>query len=103
MEPTFGPQHLSQTLSELIALRGLARLRGSAQLDSVWKQVAGPVIATQTQVLGMKRGVLNLGVSNAPLLGELVSFHKESLLRSLQRERPELNIGDLKFRLKSSS
>jgi hypothetical protein len=94
--------HVSQALSELIALRGLARLRGESQLADVWKQVAGPRIAEGTRVLGINRGALQIAVTNAPLLSELVSFHKPSLLQALQTEHPDLKIRDLKFRLRGS-
>jgi len=93
-------QHLSSVLSELIALRGVARVRGESQLASIWNEVAGSAIGGRTKSLGIKRGVLHIGVSNAPLLSELVSFHKASLLRTLQQEHADLNIRDLKFRLK---
>jgi hypothetical protein len=95
-----GPQHLSEALAELIALRGFARVRADQQLDDVWRQVSGPAIAGDTKVLGIKRGVLEVGVSNASLLGELAGFHKSSLLQALRRRHAELNVQDLRFRLK---
>ena len=94
-----GPQHLSQAISELIALRGLARSRGDAQLAEIWKQVAGDKLAEQTRVLGIKRGVLQVAVANAPLLSELSSFHKFSLLETLQSRHAGLKLRDLKFHL----
>ena len=97
------PQHLSQALSELIALRGLARVRGDAQLDEVWREVAGSDIARQTKVLGISRGILQIGVSNSPLLSELALFHKFSLLKVLQEQHAGLNIHDIKFRRKTFS
>ena len=97
------PQHLSQVLSQLISLRGLARVRGDAQLAEIWKTAAGPQIAAQTRVLGIQRGVLQVGVSNSSLLSELVSFHRFTILDALKREHPHLKIRDLKFRLKTGS
>ena len=94
------PQHLSDALSKLIALKGLARINGETELASAWKDVAGPKIASQTKVLGIKRGVLQIGVSNAPLLSELVSFHKTSLQKSLQQRNPEYTVREIKFLLK---
>lgn len=97
---THEPKQLSQALSELIALRGLARVRGESQLAGVWKEIAGGAIAANTRVLGIKRGVLQVGVSNAPLLSELASFHKGSLLEVLTKKHADLKIRDLKFLLK---
>jgi hypothetical protein len=81
-------------------LRGLARSGGSAELASIWIEVAGSTIAGKTRVMGIKRGVLQIAVSNSPLLSELASFHKESLLSNLQQKHSHLKIRDLKFRLK---
>jgi predicted nucleic acid-binding Zn ribbon protein len=97
---TSDPQPLSQAVADLIALRGLARVRGDEQIQSVWSEIAGERIATRTKVLGIKAGVLSIGVNNSALLNELASFHKMSLLKNLQKQHSELKIGDLKFRLK---
>ena len=102
MAATPQPQHLSNALSEFIALRGLARIRGDAQLEALWRDVAGSVVASQTKVQGIKRGVLQVSVSNSPLLSELVMFHKFSLLKALQEKHPNLNVHELKFRLQSN-
>jgi predicted nucleic acid-binding Zn ribbon protein len=95
-----GPQPLSQALSELIALRGLARVRGESQLAAIWQEVAGATIASSTRVIGVNRGALHVAVANAPLLSELASFHKASLLEALRERHGHLKIRDLKFRLK---
>lgn len=97
------PTHLSTAISELIAVRGLARVRGDEQLKSAWKEVAGPAIAGKTRVLNLRRGVLQIGVAHAALLSELVSFHKAALLRTLKQQHTDLKIRDLKFRLKGEA
>ena len=97
------PQHLSNAVSELIALRGWARISSDAQLDAMWKDVAGSVVASQTKVKGIKRGVMQVSVSNSPLLSELAMFHKCSLLKALREKFPNLNVHELKFRLQTIS
>jgi hypothetical protein len=96
-----GPEHLAQAVSRLIALRGLARVRGESQLQETWNAVAGEKIASYTKALEIRRGVLHIGVANAPMLGELASFHKVTLLTKLQTDHAELKIRDLKFKLKT--
>ncbi len=96
-----GPEHLSQALSRLIALRGLARVRGESQLQETWNKVAGERIANHTRALEIRRGVLCIGVGNAPMLGELASFHKQNLLKKLKADHPDLKIRDLKFKLRT--
>lgn len=94
------PQRLSGVLSELIALRGLARVQAGSQLEAAWKDAAGSDVARATQVQGIKRGVLQISVDNAPLLSELASFHKSAILAALHEKHPHLKLRDLKFTLK---
>lgn len=94
------PSHLSRALSELMAVKGLSRVRGGRELAAAWSDVAGPKIARQTRVVGINRGVLNVEVTNAALRSELTSFYKASLLEALQTRYGDLRIRDLKFRLK---
>lgn len=96
------PQPLAKALSELIALRGYARVQGDAQLQSRWAQVAGPSFARQTKAVAIRRGVLHVSVATAPLLSELAGFHRIALLEKLQTSHADLRVRDLKFRLDSN-
>ena len=80
------PQPLSRAVSELIAMKGLARVRGSDHLHSAWKEIAGERIAGMTKVQGIRNGVLTVGVSNSGMLNELAGFHKQSLLEHFMRD-----------------
>ncbi|MCA9038839.1 MAG: DUF721 domain-containing protein [Planctomycetaceae bacterium] len=95
-----GPQSIGKVLSDLFALKGYARVQGNEQLHKYWKGIAGEQLAAQTRVIGLKRGVLQIGVSNAPLLSELVAFRRLQLLKKLQEEASELKVRDLKFILR---
>lgn len=97
-----GPLHVSKALSELIALRGFARVQADAQLQAAWDQAAGTEIARLTKVGSLSRGTLQVLVSNAALLAELNGFHKSNLLVSLQQTRPEYKIKHLRFKLQSN-
>src|SRR6056300_584702 len=91
------PKPLSESLSEIVAFRGLARREGDNQLAEIWSSIAGKRIAQSTRVIGIKRGVLNIGVRSAPLLSELAAFQKTELLESLQQQHADLKIRDIKF------
>jgi hypothetical protein len=93
------PQRLANALSELITLRGLANSRGRTELQDVWAEVAREW-GRHTRALELKRGVLHVGVSNAPLRSELESYHKANLLNAIQEQFPTSRIRDLKFVLK---
>ena len=100
MERKRGPIHVSQALSELIVRRGWARSAGDEQLQQVWKDAAGAKFAQRTRVLGVRDGVLRVGVAHAALLSELESFHKQNILERIRSLRPDLRIRDLKFLLR---
>lgn len=100
-QKTAEPQHVGKVISELIALKGLARVHSIEQLQQAWKSVAGDDIGRQSRVIELNRGVLQVGVSNSAVLNELAGFHKLSMLEQLQQQFPHLKIRDLKFRLKT--
>lgn len=96
------PRPLGDVLSHLFALRGFGRARADRALHDLWRQAAGEQIAARTRVLGLKNGVLQVGVANAALLSELAAFHRTALLEALQKTPESAGIRDLKFRLKSA-
>jgi predicted nucleic acid-binding Zn ribbon protein len=95
------PTPLSTVISELIQKKGLARVQGNAQLVGIWKSVAGEKVSSRTKVLGLKRGVLEVGVDNSALMNELASFQKAGFLRKFQKEHSEHKISDIRFKLRS--
>ena len=101
MRAARGPQRLGDALSELVALKGLARNGAAEQLSQAWRDAAGERIATETRVVAVKNRALEIEVASAALMYELDSFHKASLLEAL-RQQPGLKINRLKFRLKGS-
>ncbi len=95
------PVPLGDALSQLFAARGYGRVQSDRQLRDVWRQVAGDETADQTRVKGIKGGVLQVGVANSALLGDLVSFGKPDILKRLKSQHPDLRVRDIKFRLES--
>ena len=96
-----GIQPIGDILSELIARRGLARLREQEQLENAWREVAGEPIASHSRVGSVRRGVLEVYVANSVLLQELTSFRKQELLEKLQLSLESETIQDLRFRMDS--
>ena len=92
------PLPLSLALSELIAIRGFARVHSGNELETAWKTIAGQEIAAQSRPLVVNRGTLSISVENAPLLSELASFKGPQLLQELQQKYPHLKIKNLKFK-----
>jgi len=93
------PPTLGAALAELIRIKGVAGSGESTQLAKDWRAAAGDRIADRTRVIGVRHGVLHVGVQNSALLGELASFHKDRLLDEMRRRMPESRLRGVKFKL----
>lgn len=93
------PLQLSSALSELIALRGYARVEEFRQYREAWAAVADANWLKQTRIAKVSRGQVTIEVDNAPLLSELSGFYTKELLKRLQADFAALKIKSLKFRL----
>jgi predicted nucleic acid-binding Zn ribbon protein len=97
-EDNRGPENLADILGRLFTSRGWGRKNDRLRLESAWASAAGVELVKDTQVLGIKRGVLEVAVRNAVLLQELTQFHKRGLLTKLRAALPGVTLTDLKFR-----
>jgi predicted nucleic acid-binding Zn ribbon protein len=93
-----GPENLADILGRLFTSRGWGRKNDRLRLESAWAIAAGAELLKDTQVLTIKRGVLEVAVRNAVLLQELTQFHKRGLLTKLRAALPGVTLTDLKFR-----
>jgi predicted nucleic acid-binding Zn ribbon protein len=96
---TTGPEPLGEILSRLFTARGWGRRQGQLRLERAWAEAVGAVHASSTRVAGLRRGVLDVEVSNGVLLQELAHFHKRRLLAALRSRLPEVTLTDLRFRV----
>lgn len=96
---TSEPSSLGQVLSKLFAARGYGRAMARRQLEELWRQATGNEWATQTRILNLRNGVLNVAVGNSALLAELAGFHKQDILERLRRDPAGAGVRDLKFKL----
>ena len=95
----FGPERLSEILSRLFTVRGWGRPQQQLRLEDAWRQAAGEQIAIRTQVISLKRGVLEVEVADGVLLQELAGFEKRRLIATLQKLLDPGRVKDLRFRL----
>ena len=93
-----GPEPLGEILSRLFTARGWGRRQAQLHLEQAWTDAAGPDIAAQTRVNGLRRGVLEIVVNNAVLLQELAHYHKRRLLEQLRQRLAGTSLTDLRFR-----
>jgi predicted nucleic acid-binding Zn ribbon protein len=93
-----GQENLADILGRLFTSRGWGRKNDRLRLEAAWAAAAGAELLKDTQVLAVKRGVLEVAVRNAVLLQELTQFHKRGLLTKLRAAMPGVTLTDLKFR-----
>ena len=96
------PRKIGDVLAQLLARRGYARQQSSAALDEHWREAAGGQLAAVTRVGALRRGTLEVLVSNN-LLAQELGFQKDELIARLQKLSPESNINKLRFRIGSVS
>lgn len=91
----------SDQLGFLIArfLRGTTVGRSAAliALEEAWKATVGPELASDTRVSSFKDGTLRIEVRGSPLLQELSTFYRDSLLTSLREKNREVAKLELKL------
>lgn len=97
-EPNKGPQVIKDVLAELILRRGYAREQSSAALEDAWRTAAGDFMAGHTRCGNLRRGVLEVFVTNSLLIQEM-TYRKPALLQELVRLLPDARIKDIKFRV----
>jgi predicted nucleic acid-binding Zn ribbon protein len=92
-----GPENLSDILSKLFAARGWGRKNERVRLEDAWSAASGE-LASQTRVVALRRGVLEIEVKGAVLLQECAQFRKRALLAALRQQMPGTTVTDLKFK-----
>jgi predicted nucleic acid-binding Zn ribbon protein len=97
-ESNSGPENLADILGRLFTSRGWGRKNDRLRLESAWATAAGAELLKDTQVLSIRRGVMEVAVRNAVLMSELTQFHKRGLLTKLRAAMPGVTLTDLKFR-----
>jgi predicted nucleic acid-binding Zn ribbon protein len=91
------PETIGNILSELMARHGIARIQSTEQLESAWRQAAGPLAGQYTRVGAIRRGVLEVVVANSTLVQEL-GYQKNEILAGLQKLLPDMGIKCLRFK-----
>ncbi len=92
------PKTAARWVSQIIARRGIAETQSSNELETVWREVVGEVLAGQTRVGGVRRGVCEITVENSALLQQ-ISFQQRDFLRQIQAKKPHFAIQNFRFRV----
>lgn len=92
------PKKIADVLAQLITARGYGRIQADADFTAAWQAAAGDTLARYTLPGRLKRGVLEITVSNSTIVQEL-TFQKQRILADLQERLPDARIRGLRFRI----
>jgi predicted nucleic acid-binding Zn ribbon protein len=92
------PQRIGEILSQLMARRGYARVQSGGACGAAWREAAGEPLAACTRATSVRRGVLEVLVSNSTMIQE-IGFQKAALIKRLADLLPDEKIRDLKLRV----
>lgn len=96
------PQKLGELLSNLISRRGYAQQQTNEEIGQAWNEIVGQSLSQNSRIGRVRRGVLEILVSNSVALQEL-QFEKTLFLRRLKGLLPQHEIRDLRFRIVGDS
>src|SRR6476619_2294027 len=94
-----GPEPLKNVLAQLFTTRGWGAAQSRLHLEMAWRGIAGDEVARHTRLGALRRGVLEILVSESVLLHELSQFRKRALLHAMQERVGATRVLELRFRL----
>lgn len=92
------PKKIGNILAQLFTERGYGRVQATQDFTAAWQIAAGPTLSPFTQPGPLKRGKLEITVTNSAVIQEL-TFQKQQILADLKRQLPDAKITDLRFRI----
>ena len=93
-------QKIGTLVSQLMSRRGYAQVAATDEFQATIGVAVGGVLGSAISVGNLKKGVLHIYASDSVTLQEL-NFQKRSILKQIQKDLPQTNVTDLKFRIQS--
>mgnify|MGYP003572907581 CR=1 FL=1 len=93
-------ERVGDILKRVLRDAGLDRPEQYGEIAQAWRDVAGPDVASETSVQSIRKGVLTIVVTSAPLMSELTTFQRDELLMALRARLTGTFVHELKFRLR---
>ena len=92
------PKKIADVVAQVITARGYGRVQSLDDFAAAWQQAAGAALARFSRPGRLKRGVLEVTVTNSMMVQEL-GFQKQAILAQLKAALPDAKIRDLRFRV----
>lgn len=91
------PARAGELVSRVLKDLGVPSRRVGDKLERAWAAAADPAWLSRTRLRRIEGGVLEIGVTSAPLREELAQFHQERLLEVLKTALPDVPLIGLYF------
>jgi predicted nucleic acid-binding Zn ribbon protein len=92
------PQRARDVLTQVIARKGYAAVRGAEELADAWRGAVPAEFAKLTRVAGLRAGRLEVVAASSAVIEE-IGFQKARLLEALRAAAPTARINDLRLRV----
>jgi predicted nucleic acid-binding Zn ribbon protein len=89
------PQTLAEALNSFLKERGLLQEMKDRQVTENWDELVGPTIAREARPIKIERGILWIGVNNAPQANQL-SYLIPKLIERIKELYPQSKIRDIR-------
>ena len=89
---------LGSVMGQLMAKKGYGQVQAAKSCAAAWQEALGSRFRSETRCGSIRRGILEVTVSNSLVLQEL-TFLKSQLVKDLARLAPEHKITGLKFKV----
>lgn len=89
-------------VSKVVEAAGIGRTTQKTVLAKAWGEAVGREIAAQTEIQGLRGGVLTVLVGSAALAHDLMVYYRRDLLNRL-REQTKIPITDLRCKVTGSA
>lgn len=88
-------------VSKVVEAAGIGRTTQKTVLAKAWAEAVGREIAAQTEIQGLRGGVLTVLVGSAALAHDLMVYYRRDLLSRL-RDQTKISITDLRCKVTGS-
>lgn len=96
--PVRPAKKMGDVVGQLLVKRGYANVQQASSLEALWNAAVGERFVPQTKAGQVKRGVLEVLVSNSAVMQEL-TFSKAKLIKALGVTAADHQIKDIRFRV----
>lgn len=94
------PKRMGSIVNQLMIRRGYGQVLANEQLQQLVDSVIGEALQGTTRVGQVRRGKLELFVSDSVSMQEL-TFQKKKIIRAIQTALPNLGLKDIRLRIRS--